>query len=131
MGLDMLLYEVPKGVSFKNADEFFNYPSSFITWATWRNARSIHYWFLDKCKPIEYEVLYEVTRDDIYDLIRDCAEVLKDISKADALIPNLDGWNDEFSVSWYKGQLVHTIHILGKTLDKSEEDSQFYYHASW
>lgn len=154
MGLDMYLYALPKKSkieSLKDFDDLYDKADArgddeyFEVWAQWRKANAIHGWFINHCKCIEENTLYEVTQEDILQLVGTCVNVLLNKEKAEKCLPVCQGcfFGDYEYDAWYEHDLMQTIEFLGHALSmnwgckkvKGEETStelrKFYYYASW
>ena len=105
--------------------------SVLLPQAYWRKANAIHGWILrntvgednDNCQPIEIE------GNQLVDLINDCKTVLEDHSKAEKLLPVMEGFffgSYEYD-EWYFEYLENTI----KQLEGIEPTDTFVYRASW
>jgi hypothetical protein len=103
--------------------------------AYWRKANAIHNWFVknvqdgvDDCKD------YYVDRVQLVELIGLCKTVLDDHSKAEELLPRVNGFffgGTEYD-EYYYDDLKNTIEMLEKVLKMSTFDHfDFYYHSSW
>lgn len=154
MGLDMYLYAVPKKAKIESLDDFDKYcddadarndDEGYLIPAQWRKANAIHGWIIDHCKCLEQDVLYEVTQEDILQLLGTCVNVLLNKDKAEKYLPTCQGFffgTYEYD-GWYEYNLMHTIELLGRTLSEnhdikevngeevSVELNKFYYYASW
>lgn len=102
--------------------------------AYWRKANQIHKFFVDKCGDgvDECQEIY-VDRDDLKDLLGRCKSILEDHSKAEELLPSQSGFffgSTEYD-QYYFEDLERTVPILKKILEKSPEDWEFEYKASW
>lgn len=91
MGLDMYLIKRKKEDRGKDVWDF-PYGSELIYW---RKANAIHRFFCDNGRELEEEVVYELNRGILEDLLNKCKEVLdKAITKVDT-IQNGQKWSKE------------------------------------
>lgn len=146
MGLDMWLYakkfiwdEEDKELSGQ-LSELFKDTKLKIKVVTleamyWRKANAIHRWFVqnvqegsDDCRD------YEVSREDLNKLFMIIDEILKDKSKARALLPTQNGFffgSDEYD-EYYFEDLEETHKKLEELLtNKALKDFYFVYSSSW
>lgn len=131
MGLDMYLYAgSPDKI---NKDEcFFDTSPLGDELAYWRKAYTIDRWFDKHCKCIEEKCIYEVTRDNLKDLIRICMEVLllEDPEYAYKHLPYKEEYK-ETDYDWiYFDNLRETIDKLMEVLSRNPSKI-FTYIASW
>jgi len=121
MGLDMYLHRKPR----KDEDI-----KDDIQLVYWRKCNAVHEYFVgdaeeDNC------VNFEVSRDDIFDLITKCTMVLNDKSLADELLPTRSGFffgSYEYD-QWYFDMLKDTVKDCTDVLEDWKEGDQVYYYA--
>jgi hypothetical protein len=98
--------------------------------AYWRKANQIHRWFVDNvqggdddCKP------YEVSGEQLLELVKLCKKVLKNKELAEELLPTQEGFffgNTNYDEYYYQ-DLIDTI----KQLKDVNKDYWYIYQASW
>ena len=159
MGLDMFLFKVKKGESYKNGKEEIAY---------WRKANAVHAWFDNYCAngAMQDCEMIPVNKRDLYKLKNDCkivldnsnlafktiqveeydsdkgkyvkvsktAKVIDDPSVASELIPTQSGFF--FGSTLYDGdyleKLRYTIKQITNVLESVDFDKyDVYYLASW
>lgn len=153
MGLDMYLYtnsrkvchEVNDSESFQ--DEF-NRPRGIAIY--WRKANQIHRWFVTNVQCGNGDCgTYEVSVDELVELHDTCRAVLDDRSKAEKLLPTMDGFffgSTQYDEMYWQ-DVQYTLDKLEKVLDSVTCDSEnpwrvihrdepdwyvtFQYDASW
>lgn len=103
--------------------------------AYWRKANAIHQWFVnnvqnaeDDCKP------YEVSTEQLKELLELCKQVLKEPDKAPELLPTQAGFlfgSTEYDSGYFQS-LGYTVDVLGAELKESDDQPQEYeYQSSW
>lgn len=100
--------------------------------AYWRKANQIHKWFVDNVQDGEDDCgAYDVSREQLKDLIELCQKVLADHSLAKELLPNSEGFffGSQDYDEYYFGDLEDTIKQLTPLLDT--EEGGFEYRSSW
>lgn len=101
----------------------------------WRKANAIHNWFVNKCAGGEdnCQDIY-VLEEELKELKEICEVVLKDHSKAKALLPTTSGFffgSQEYDEDYFK-DLEYTINLINKILKVSENHNyNIVYQASW
>ncbi len=102
------------------------------THAYWRKANQVHNWFVthiqnstDDCNP------YEVTGQQLFDLIQDCLTVLNKKTKesAEKILPTTDGFffgNTDYNEHYFQ-QLQDTV----KNLIDIDINKKYTYQSSW
>lgn len=97
----------------------------------WRKANQIHNWFVKNVQDgVDNCGEYEVTREQLEDLINDCKLVLADHSLAKELLPTQEGCffgSTEYNDSYHE-DLNKTIRELEPAI---KEGGDFYYESSW
>jgi hypothetical protein len=159
MGLDMFLFKVKKGQSYKNSKEEIAY---------WRKANAVHAWFDNYCANGEMQdcEMVPVSKCDLHKLKNDCkivldnsnltfktiqveeydsdkgkyvkvskmARVIDDPSLAEELIPTQSGFffGSTLYDSYYLENLRDTIKQITNVLESVDFDKyDVYYLASW
>ena len=153
MGLDMYLELITKDNEPKTAKEYYDkYNAAYESGidfkekvAYWSKANAIHNWFCNHCECLEDQVLYKVTREDVFRLIGTICHVLaasevdpetnmiKDSSLAQELLPTCRGcfFGSTDYDDLYIDKLEISIEELGKALGAMEKDTVLFYYASW
>ena len=101
----------------------------------WRKSNHIHAWFVDNvqggeddCKP------YEVSNEQLHELLALCKQVLEDKGSAPDLLPLRSGFffgSDEYD-EWYYEDLQETVDRLEQILSADGADHlDFEYQSSW
>jgi len=98
--------------------------------AYWRKANQIHKWFVDNvqggdddCKP------YEVSGEQLLELVKLCKKVLKKKELAEELLPTQEGFffgSTDYNEGYYQ-DLIDTI----KQLKDVNKDYWYTYQSSW
>jgi len=104
----------------------------------WRKANHIHNWFVENVQDGEDDCReYEVSEDDLTDLLNLCKQVIENKDKADELLPSINGFffgSTEYD-EWYFQQCQDTINIIENILKEKGEkgylDGEIYYNSSW
>jgi len=126
-----------RAAGLKRSDITTHAPSGYIQFhvAYWRKSNQIHKWFVthvqkgkDDCNP------YDVSRDDLDELVKLCEQVLADHSAAADLLPPQNGFffgNTDFD-EWYFEDLKETVKMLKGVLDNPRlKGWDFEYQSSW
>lgn len=113
----------------------FPHASISIEVAYWRKANQIHGWFVknvqdgdDDCRE------YYVDRDHVRALLTTCQAVLEDRSKAERLLPPMQGFffGSDGIDEWYWQDIENTIDMLSYVLDNVDTSEwSLYYRSSW
>ena len=103
--------------------------------AYWRKANQIHKWFVDNVQEGTDDCnSYEVSRDQLKELLDLIDIVLADKSKAKALLPVEMGFffgSDKYD-EYYYGDLEDTKTMLADLLDENKWQGWYFeYRASW
>jgi hypothetical protein len=116
MGLDMYLYE-------KEVHEV----------AYWRKANAIHGWIINRTNAVDDCTPIELQKQDIIELRNVCQDVLIDPSKAEELLPPMDGFffGSTGIDDWYLENVKDTVEKLTTIINQSVDDATFEYQASW
>lgn len=100
--------------------------------AYWRKANHIHQWFVENVQGDQDDCgEYDVSREDIQELVKACKEVIANPAQASELLPTQAGFffgNTEYN-EYYFGDLKETIEMLEPLLLEPGDD--FFYRASW
>ena len=106
----------------------------------WRKANAIHKWFVDNVQDGNDDCgVYEVTLDQLQELRHLCIEVLHDRTKADELLPCIEGFfygGTEYD-EYYFEDLENTAKVINKLVleairAKEQKHSMWYeYSSSW
>jgi hypothetical protein len=102
----------------------------------WRKANAIHRWFVSNVQNgVDDCSRYDVSRDQLRELLRLCSLTLDDHSLADKLLPSQEGFffgNTDYS-KWYFEDIQNTKEILEKILSTPDDKDfgDYYYSASW
>ena len=97
----------------------------------WRKSNHIHKWFVDNVQNETDDCgHYEVSREDLKELLDVCKEVLKD--KTSNLLPTQEGFffGGVAKEKWYYDDLKRTIKIIERCLELPTL-YDFEYHSSW
>ena len=104
-----------------------------ITVGYWRKANAIHRWFVDNCQQgVDDCRSAGVEREQLKELKKLCAEVIKNPNKAGELLPTTEGFffgSTDYD-EWYTQELKSTIAIINNCLRMGER-WQFTYSSSW
>jgi hypothetical protein len=107
-----------------------------VTAMYWRKENAIHEWFVKNCQGgvDECQTAY-VSRAKIAELVKVCAEVMRDFSKASELLPTQSGFffgGTEYD-EWYFQGVQRTHDELSRLLQLAEGDDSvsFEYQSSW
>lgn len=143
MGLDMYLHakrylwDADKDTKNKIAEALpeinAEVKTIIVEGAYWRKANAIHKWFVDKVqKNVDDCGEYNVTLEQLQDLVALCKEVLNNKEKALELLPPTSGFffGSNETDDWYWESLENTIIQLEECL-KWPAEWDFYYHSSW
>jgi hypothetical protein len=144
MGLDMYLnakrylWDADKDIKDKIADEALpeikaEIKTIIVKAAYWRKANAIHKWFVDKIQDGADDCReYNVTLEQLQDLVALCKEVLSNKEKALELLPPINGFffGSNETDDWYWESLENTITQLEECL-KWPAEWDFYYDSSW
>ena len=126
MGLDMYLTARRSGIeSVEEEEQDVGY---------WRKANAIHAWFIDNVQDSQDNCGdYDVTREQLTELLNTVNTVLSDLSKAKALLPTRQGFFFGFYDydDWYIENLNDTVKIIEKALTLVEEGWTISYYSSW
>ena len=100
----------------------------------WRKANAIHKWFVDNCQDGHDDCrLAYVDRDKLTGLLGLCKQVIADPSKAQKLLPAVDGFffgSTDYD-EWYFSGIKETVGMLEKCLATDGMQWEFYYSSSW
>ena len=103
--------------------------------AYWRKSNQIHKWFVDNVQEGTDDCgTYEVSRDQLQNLIDLIDIVLSDKRKAQALLPTESGFffGSEKYDEYYYSDLEDTKRMLTDLVDKEKWQGWYFeYHASW
>ena len=143
MGLDMYLHakrylwDADKDTKNKIAEAFpeikAEVKSVTVEAAYWRKANAIHGWFVNNVQGgVDDCGEYNVTLEQLQDLIALCKHVLNNKDEAVAVLPPTPGFFfGAFEVdAWYMENIDKTIEQLEACL-KYPDNWDFYYHSSW
>ena len=100
----------------------------------WRKANSIHAWLVKNVQSGKDDCgKYYVTRKKLETLKLTCEYVLKDLTKAEELLPPQQGFffGSQHIDEGYKYDLEKTVEIIGRCLSDKFKNWDFYYQASW
>lgn len=101
--------------------------------AYWRKANQIHNWFVENVQDGNDDCgTYDVSREQLEELLSLVKRVLKDKSLAEKLLPVKEGFffgSSEYD-HYYFSDLKETKKMLTDVL-KEDKISDFVYHASW
>ena len=99
----------------------------------WRKANHIHKWFVDNIQEGENNCRnYDVSKEQLKDLLKLCKEIKEENSKAEELLPSQEGFffgSYEYD-EWYFDGINETIEIIERVL-KIDEDWSFEYNSCW
>ena len=100
----------------------------------WRKANHIHKWFVENVQDGNDDCnSYEVSEDQLKELLSLIDEVLADHDKADALLPTTSGFffgNTDYD-EFYFESLQYTKEMLTDLLDEKWKTWYFEYQSSW
>lgn len=113
----------------------FNVPDGSVsvehTVKYWRNAHTIHNWFVDHVQGgVDNCATYHVSVDDLENLKKDCEEALVASSAGEKDSANfLVEENDE----WYIEKIGETLSVVSSAIEvcKANPEATFYYTSSW
>jgi len=99
----------------------------------WRKANAIHQWFVDNVQEGADNCRnYDVSKEQLKDLLKLCKEIKEENSKAEELLPSQEGFffgSYEYD-EWYFDGINETIEIIERVL-KIDEDWSFEYNSCW
>lgn len=99
----------------------------------WRKANHIHKWFVDNVQEGEDNCRnYDVSKEQLKDLLKLCKEIKEENSKAEELLPSQTGFffgSYEYD-EWYFDGINETIEIIERVL-KIDEEWSFEYNSCW
>tara|TARA_R100001530_G_scaffold134543_1_gene109608 strand:+ start:460 stop:900 length:441 start_codon:yes stop_codon:yes gene_type:complete len=99
----------------------------------WRKANHIHKWFVDNVQEGADNCRnYDVSKEQLKDLLKLCKEIKEENSKAEELLPSQTGFffgSYEYD-EWYFDGINETIEIIERVL-KIDEDWSFEYNSCW
>ena len=102
--------------------------------AYWRKANQIHAWFIKNCQDGRDECQEShVSRDQLKELLADCKKVKKSKKVAKEVSPPTSGFffgNTNID-EYYMEDIDYTIKVLKEILADKEDESDYYYRASW
>lgn len=102
--------------------------------AYWRKANAIHKWFVDNVQDgVDDCGNYEVSREQLQELIDLIEKVLADRGTAKDALPTASGFffgNTDYD-DWYYEDLTSTRDMLKDCLDDKWKGWDFEYHSSW
>lgn len=143
MGLDMYLnakrylWSADERIKDKIAEAFpeinAEVKSVIVEAAYWRKANAIHGWFVKNVQAGEDNCAeYNVSLEQLQDLVALCKEVLSNTSKAQELLPPIQGFFfGAYEIDdWYVYNLEKTVEQLEECL-KWPSEWDFYYQSSW
>jgi len=100
----------------------------------WRKSNQIHQWFVDNVqKGVDDCGYYEVSSEQLQQLIQVIEEVLANRDSADKILPTASGFffgGTEYN-EWYFKDLEDTLPELKELLDPKWKGWDFEYHSSW
>ena len=100
----------------------------------WRKANAIHNWFVKNVQNGVDECQYSYLNIHHLETLKAlCLEVLADHTKAEALLPPIEGFffGSTGIDEWYFEDLENTVKSIDKALASQEGWGDFYYHSSW
>ncbi len=99
----------------------------------WRKANHIHKWFVDNIQEGADNCRnYDVSKEQLKDLLKLCKEIKEENSKAEELLPSQEGFffgSYEYD-EWYFDGINETIEIIERVL-KIDEEWGFEYNSCW
>ena len=130
MGLDMSLYKLKR--EQRVPDNIWEVAEEVMYW---RKANQIHNWFVENVqRGLDDESKNEVSKEKLMQLQKLIDEVIEDNSKAEELLPSLEGLfygDTEYNERYFK-QLRGTKRKLKKVIDETDFNSyKLIYHSSW
>lgn len=152
MGLDMYLYQVPKGTEEPELGpwpENPNYAGERSEWAAqnelayWRKFNALHAWFvrecgddIDECQPIK---VHPEKLTELFQLIVTLDDSGQDADLAEAQLPTKSGFffGGTDIDEWYWQDVADTRKVLTEVLravteaGKAQRPIDIYYEASW
>jgi hypothetical protein len=100
--------------------------------AVWRKSNQIHRWFVEKVQDGNDDCReYEVSREQLQDLLDMVNEIGADHGKAEELLPTQEGFffgGTEYDTGYF-ADIRYTGEILTELL--AEQGGYFYYTSSW
>jgi hypothetical protein len=102
----------------------------------WRKANSIHKWFVDNVQGGKDDCeQYEVSRDQLRELLTQINIVLGDNKLAEKILPCQSGFffGETVYNDWYFKDLRYTKELLESILNlpEKEDKGEYYYSSSW
>jgi hypothetical protein len=106
--------------------------SIFHQGAYWRKANAVHGWFVEKVqKGTDDCGYYELTREHLEELKKDCEEVIK-TKNTKALQPQSGFFFGSTAIDeGYWADLKSTVTQINKILKMNWDTRRFFYHSSW
>jgi hypothetical protein len=102
--------------------------------AYWRKSNQIHHWFVQNVQSNEDDCRsYNVSRQQLEELLGLCKEVKADSSLAAYLLPSTDGFffgSTEYD-EYYFNDIDETIEQLERILKEVPKEWDFTYRSSW
>jgi hypothetical protein len=111
-------------------------PSMFfeVKVAQWRKSNQIHNWFVENVQGGEDDCReYDVSREQLEELVSLCEQVIEDHSLANELLPTVQGFffgGTDYD-EWYFNDVKYTAGTLKKLLADVPSDFYFVYSSSW
>lgn len=127
MGLDMFFFQM-------NKDYAINSMNAEIKLLQYRKVNQIHGWIEKNCTRIhDTESIYEVSKDELNELIVICAKVVHDKEWAESLLPRCDGFF--FGPQEYDENYFETTKDVAEDLievrDTFDFENKSLVYASW
>lgn len=113
----------------------YSYKTILYEIAYWRKANQIHRWFVENVQNgVDDCGRYEVTKEQITELLNVTNKVLNNPESAETLLPTQSGFffGDTEYDRWYYKDLNSTKEQLEKALSETDFEHEIvYYHSSW
>ena len=122
MGLDMWLMKKNKKTDYKEEICY------------WRKANQIHHWFVENVQnQIDDCNDYEVSKEQLKDLLQICKKVKNNKIHAQELLPTCEGFffGDTEYDEYYWNDIDYTIEMINKVLKEVNFDEEIVYYYSW
>lgn len=120
--------------NFPDLPEYIRIKEVTIEAMYWRKANAIHKWFVDRVQGGEDNCSeYEVTLEQLEQLLAVIEEVLDNPDRAGELLPPQEGFffGSRDMDDWYWEDLKQTQSKLQELFTRSWSGWDFYYRASW
>lgn len=96
----------------------------------WGKANAIHNWFTKEIGSKDINLIgFAISYEQLLKLKEACLEVLNDHSKAEELLPTMEGFF--FSTTDYNERYFNGLERTVNEIDKLDKDGSYVYYSSW